>query len=185
MSSFIKRVILHKTERLRVLKSRASLEERRPTAARRHTHSRSKTTSAPWTERQAQQPLLSPLGLAPWLAFAYTIAKLWADRSENTHTHTAQTTFVFLHLHSWSEQFGIAQVKILAFALDPSVVRSLLCVSRTDILESCWCSAIALRIAKAVLGKKKSLYVQTTFLHCARQTLRVLRLQKTRTFHRI
>ena len=76
---------------------------------------------------------------------------------------------VFLHLHPWSQQFGIAQVKILAFALYPSVVRSLLCVSRTDITESCWCSVIALWVATAVLGKKKSSYVHTTFLHFAHQ----------------
>ena len=70
------------------------------------------------------------------------------------NSHTAQTTFVFLHLHSWSQQFGIVQVKILAFTLYPSAVRSLICVSRTDIIESCWCSVIALRIAKAVLRRR-------------------------------
>ena len=48
----------------------------------------------------------------------------------------------------------IVQVKTLAFSIYPSVVRSLLSVSRTDILESCWCSVIALRIATTVLEKE-------------------------------
>ena len=53
----------------------------------------------------------------------------------------------------------------------PSVVRSLLCVSRTDILESCWCSVIALRIATAVLAKE-SCRVHTTSQRCAPHALR-------------
>ena len=54
----------------------------------------------------------------------------------------------------------------------PSVVRSLLCVSRKDILESCWCSVIALRIATAVLEEEKLRCVHTTCLRCAPQALR-------------
>ena len=55
----------------------------------------------------------------------------------------------------------------------PSLVRSLLCVSRTDILESCWYSAIALRIATAVLGKESrcvstphSVFLRTSHTPC-------------------
>ena len=63
------------------------------------------------------------------------------------------------------------EVNTLAFAFYLTVVRSLLCVSRTDILESCWCTVIALRVATAVL-EKESCCVHTTSLHCALQTLR-------------
>ena len=51
----------------------------------------------------------------------------------------------------------------LAFAFCPSVVRSLLCVSRTDILESCWCSVIALRSG----SRYKS---QRTLTECTHRT---------------
>ena len=91
------------------------------------------------------------------------------ELSDCENTHTAQTTLVFLHLKFF--HCNIVQVKALVFACCPSVVRSLLCVSRTDILESCWWSVIALRIATAALGKE-SRCVHTTFIHCAPQTLR-------------
>ena len=52
------------------------------------------------------------------------------------------------------------------------MVRSLLCVSRTDILESWWCSVIVLRIATAVFGQESRCVSLTTFLHCAPQSLR-------------
>ena len=37
----------------------------------------------------------------------------------------------------------------------PQYFRSLLCVSRTDIIGFCWYSAIALRVATAVLGTER------------------------------
>ena len=48
--------------------------------------------------------------------------------------------------------------------------RSQVSALRTDNLGCCWYSAVALRVATAVLGKK-SLCVHTTFLHCAHETL--------------
>ena len=50
------------------------------------------------------------------------------------NTRTAQTTSAFLHLQFLSQQCDVVQVKTLALAFEPSEVRSLLCVSRTDIL---------------------------------------------------
>ena len=49
------------------------------------------------------------------------------------------------------------------------MVRSLLFVARTDLLESCWCSVIAF---DGSARKGTSLCVRTTLLHCAPQALR-------------
>ena len=76
---------------------------------------------------------------------------LLADiRVESENTHIAQTTFVTSCTSSlhW-------QVNTLSSALCPSVVRSLFCVSRTDILESWWCSEIALRVLRRKYSERK------------------------------
>ena len=51
-----------------------------------------------------------------------------------------------------------------------AVVRSLLCVSRTDILEYCWCSVVVLRIATAVFGMECRCVSNTIFIQCARHS---------------
>ena len=58
------------------------------------------------------------------------------------------------------------------------------CVSRTDILESCWCSVIALLTATVVL-EKESCCVSIHLYAADLKHFVVMRLQKTHIFHRL
>ena len=100
----------------------------------------------------------------------------------NDNTHTTQTARVFLHFLVFSQQYCSRQDFCICFC--SSVVRSLLCVSRTDILEFCCCSIIAWRVATAVLGRK-CLCMSKPHSYTAHLELSVvLWLHKTYTLHR-
>ena len=68
------------------------------------------------------------------------------------HPHRTNRTRPLAPLVFFFVTVMLFKSKTSAFALWPSQVRPLLCVSRTDFLGFWWCSAIALRSATAVLG---------------------------------
>ena len=69
----------------------------------------------------------------------------------------------------------------IGICFNPKVVRSLLCVSRTDMLGFCGCSVIALRIATAVLGRRMR-SISIPLYYTAHQTLRGFAVPEDRHF---
>ena len=93
-------------------------------------------------------------------------------RAGGENTRTAQATFVtFLHLQFFTA-ITICKSRLWHLHFYPSVVRSLFCVSRRDILESCWCKCHRIAYCDGSTRRRKVAVCPYHSLRCAPQALR-------------
>ena len=136
--------------------------------------------SCQWTERVSPRWLFSQFKWLRWSTFSGHPSGRWKHPHRTSpHLSPSCTSSFITAITFVSQDFGICILSL-------SGQVSALCFVRKDILESCWCSVIALRIVTAVLGEEKLLCVHTAFLRCAPQATQwFCGYRKTYTFHKI